>query len=79
MLLNFDTFNHFKVVKCLQMTKTKHLSKVKQSGKKVILCLLFVPVSKGLPLDKKRMLAHEITLNVQTQQSDEEHIYLAMV
>ena len=29
-LLNFNTFNHFKVVKCLQITKTKHLRKVKQ-------------------------------------------------
>ena len=28
-LLNINTFNHFKVVKCLQMTKAKHLSKVK--------------------------------------------------
>ena len=31
-LLNFNTFNHFKVVKCLQMTKTKHY----------VSCLLFV-------------------------------------
>ena len=32
-LLNVNTFNHFKVVKCLlQMTKTKHLRKVKQNS-----------------------------------------------
>ena len=30
-LLNLNTFNHFKVVKCLPMTKTKRLRKVKQN------------------------------------------------
>ena len=40
-LLDFNTFNHFKVVKCLQMTKTKHLHKVTTRLKKVIFCLLF--------------------------------------
>ena len=46
-LLNFNTFNHFKVVKCLQMTKTKHLPKVKH--KRLFPVFFFVTFSKGVP------------------------------
>ena len=33
-LLYFNTFNQFKVVKCLQMTKKKHTQKKKKKKKK---------------------------------------------
>ena len=39
--LNFNTFIHFKVVKCLQMTKTKHLRDVKQNWKRLFSVSVF--------------------------------------
>ena len=72
-LLNFNTFNHFKVDKCLQMTKTKHLRKVKQNWKRLFSAFFFVTFRKGIPLDKKRMRAHDITQIVQTRKSTDEH------
>ena len=46
LLLNLTTFNHFKVVKCLPMTKTKHLRKVKQNRKRLFSAFFFVTFSK---------------------------------
>ena len=53
MLLNFNTFNHFKVVKCLQMAKPKHLRKVKQNWKRLFSVFFFVTFSKGGTIRQK--------------------------
>ena len=53
LLLNFNTFNHFKVVKCLQMTKTKHLRKVKQNWNRLFSAFFFVTFSKGGTIRQK--------------------------
>ena len=45
-LLNFNIFNHFNVAKCLQMTKIKHLRKVKQNWKRLFSAFFFVTFSK---------------------------------
>ena len=77
-LLSLNTCNHFKVVKCLQMTKTKHLRKVKQNWKRLFSAFFLGLFRKGLPLDKKRMRAHEIMQIVQTRKMNDEHIYVTM-
>ena len=46
-LLNFNTWNHFKVEKFSQMTKTKHLCKVKRNWKRLFSAFFFVTFSKG--------------------------------
>ena len=43
----FNTFNRFKVVKCLQMTKTKCLSKLKIKWKRLFSAFYFVTFSNG--------------------------------
>ena len=78
-LLNFNTFNHFQVVKCLQMTKTKHLHKVKQNWKKAIFCLLFCDFFERGYHKTKSEYAHEITQIIQSQKLNDEDIYLTMV
>ena len=40
-LPHFDTLNQFEDVKCLRMTKTKHLRKVKQKGKRLFPAMIF--------------------------------------
>ena len=45
--LNFNSFNHFKVVKCLQMTKTKHLCKVKQHWKRLFFAFFVTFSNRG--------------------------------
>ena len=42
LLLNFNTYNHFQIVKYPKITKTKHLNLSKTKLKKVIFCILFV-------------------------------------
>ena len=54
--------------------KTKQLRKVKQNWKRLISAFFFVPFRKGVPLDKKRMRAHEIVQIVQTRILNDEHI-----
>ena len=78
-LLNFNTFNHFKVVKCLQMIKTKHLRRVKQNKKRLYSAVFFVTFSERVPYDKKPMRTHEIMQIIQPRKLNDEHIYLTMV
>ena len=78
-LLKFNTFNHFKVVKYLPMTKTKHLHKVKQNWKKLFSVFFLWLFRKRVPLDKKQMRMHEIMQIVQTRKLNGQHIYLTTV
>ena len=52
-LLSFNIFNHIKVVKCLQMTKTKHLREVNIIEKGHFLPSFFVTFSKGGAIRQK--------------------------
>ena len=78
-LLNFNIFNHFKVVKCLQITKQNIYIKLNKVEKGYFMPSFLWLFRKRVSSDKKRMHAQEITQIVQSRKLIDEDIYLTMV